>query len=189
MGKRKHCNKAEVPPKRIRSLTCILHISTLSEYGHFTKLSACKGGPSEKLSYLNSIRDLRLGEATSSPYRMTDICEQIPSTLEGLDLDKIGYHQNCYKCFTGKLDRLQVSKASTSGESSSIKDSLRHPKSLSSQSEGAPRSSFLFPKHVFPTLKLFKLFSLALELVFCFVTENTLFGKQEGRPWSSFRLT
>ena len=189
MGKRKHCNKAEVPPKRIRSLTCILHISTLSEYGHFTKLSACKGGPSEKLSYLNSIRDLRLGEATSSPYRMTDICEQIPSTLEGLDLDKIGYHQNCYKCFTGKLDRLQVSKASTSGESSSIKDSLRHPKSLSSQSEGAPRSSFLFPKQCIFCNKTKTKFKGKTEQLKKFQSWKHMFGKQEGRPWSSFRLT
>ncbi len=91
MGKIKHCNTAEVPPKRIRSLTCILHVSTLSEYGNFTTLNACKGGPSEKLSYLHSIRDMRHCEAASSPYRMMDICEQIPLTLDDLPLDTIGY--------------------------------------------------------------------------------------------------
>lgn len=147
MGKIKHCNTAEVPPKRIRSLTCILHVSTLSEYGNFTTLNTCRGGPSEKLSYLHSIRDMRLCEDVSSPYHMRDICEQIPLTLEDLSLDTTGYHQYCYKSFTGKIDRLQVSKASTSGESLSLKrDSLRHVKSLSVQSEGAPRRcSFLFP--------------------------------------------
>lgn len=87
----------------------------------------------------------RLNEASSSPYHMTDIWDQIPSTLEGLDEETTGYHQNCYKSFTGNLHRLQVSKASLSGEPpSSIKDSLRHLKSLSTQSEGA-RCSFLFP--------------------------------------------
>ena len=104
------------------------------------------GGQSKKLSYLHSIRDMRLCEAASSPYRMTNICEQIPLTLENLPLDTIGYHQNCYKSFTGKIDCLQVSKASTSGESSLKKYSLCHLKSLSIQSEGAPRRcSFLFP--------------------------------------------
>uniref|UniRef100_UPI00358F5BAA uncharacterized protein n=1 Tax=Myxine glutinosa TaxID=7769 RepID=UPI00358F5BAA len=89
---------------------------------------------------------MRLCEAATSPYRMKDIRDQIPLTLEGLPLDKTGYHQNCYKSFSGKLDCLQVSTASLSGESSSssIKDSLRHLKSLSSQSEEA-RCSFLFP--------------------------------------------
>lgn len=150
MGKRKHYNTPKVPPKKIRSLTCILHVSTLSEYGHFTTLDACKGGQNEKLSYLHSVRDMRLREAANSPYRMMNICEQIPLTLEGLPLNTIGYHQNCYKSFTGKLDRLQVSKVSTSSESSSSssskKDSLRNLNSLSSQPEGAPRRcSFLFP--------------------------------------------
>ncbi len=86
---------------------------------------------------------MRHCETASSPYRMMDICEQIPLTLDDLPLDTIGYHQNCYKSFTGKIDHLQVSKASTSGESSSLKkDSLRDVKSLSIQSEGAPRRCF-----------------------------------------------
>lgn len=162
MGKRKHCNTAEVPPKRIRSITCILHVST-SEYGHFIMLGKCKGGANEKLSYLHSVRDMRLCETATSPYRMKDICDQIPLTLEGLSLDKTGYHQNCYKTFTGKLDRLKVSKASTSGESSSsIKDSLRHPKCLSSQTEGA-RCSFLFPN----------------QCIFCDKTTTKFKGKTE----------
>lgn len=60
------------------------------------------------------------------------VCEQIPLTLEDLSLDTTGYHQYCYKSFTGKIDLLQVSQ--------------RHVKSLSVQSEGAPRRcSFLFP--------------------------------------------
>lgn len=145
MGKRKKYNTTEVPQKKICSLTCILHVSTLSEYGHFTTLNACKGGQSEKLSYLHSIRDMRLCEAANSPYRMMDICEQIPLTIEGLPLDTVGYHQNCYKSFTEKLDRLQVSKASTSGESSSSskKDSLHHLRSLSSQSDEASRTVFV----------------------------------------------
>lgn len=162
-NKRKHWDTDEVPPKRIRSPTCILHVLTLSEYGHFTTLSTCKGGQSEKLSYLHSIRDMRLKEASSSPYRMTDICDQIPSTLEGLDLETTGYHQNCYKSFTGNLHRLQVSKASLSSEpSSSIKDSLRHLKSLSSQSEGA-RCTFLFPN----------------QCIFCDKAKSKLKGKTE----------
>ncbi len=44
MGKIKHCNTAEVPPKRIRSLTCILHVSTLSEYGNFYHAQRMQGG-------------------------------------------------------------------------------------------------------------------------------------------------
>ncbi len=143
-----------------------------SEYGNFTTLNACKGGPSEKLSYLHSIRDMRHCEAASSPYRMMDICEQIPLTLDDLPLDTIGYHQNCYKSFTGKIDRLQVSKASTSGESSSLKkDSLRDVKSLSIQSEGAPRRcSFLFPN----------------QCIFCDKAKSKFKGKTE--ELTSFRV-
>ena len=125
--------------------------SSLSEHGNFTAFSACKGEHNERLSYLHSICDMRLREAATSPYRMKEICDQIPLALEGLHLDAAGYHQNCYKRFTRNLGCLQAaSEVSTSGASSStslIKDSLRKHKSQSAliHSEGA-RCSFLFPE-------------------------------------------
>ena len=114
----------------------------------FQNFSVCKGESDDKLSYIHDIRDLRLSEPVTSPYRMNNICDKIPSTLEGLPLKTTGYHQNCYKNFTMNLGRLKNSKASGSSESSSsqIKVSLRHHKSPSNQSDGT-RCSFLFPNH------------------------------------------
>ncbi|XP_061569613.1 uncharacterized protein LOC133423454 [Cololabis saira] len=165
--KRKHSVNEDVSPKRICSSTCIVHSSNLLNYGKFVSLDACRGEQSEKLSYLHRIRDMRLKEPSSSPYRMTGICDQIPSTLDGLDLATTGYHQNCYTCFTGKLSRLQVSKAEPS---LSVRDSLSNLKSLPSQF-GA-RCSFLFPN----------------ECIFCEKTETKYKGKfQELTKFQSWK--
>ena len=38
---------------------------------------------------------------------MKDICDQLPETLEGVDLDNTGYHRRCYQSFAANVDRLK----------------------------------------------------------------------------------
>ena len=144
MGKRKYCETAEPTPKK--GLFFILHVPGLPEYGNFTQFSSCKIDETERLSHLHGIRDIRLNEPINSPHLMENICDQIPLTLDGFPLETTGYHQNRYKKFHVNLSRLQTSKTSASGvsSSSSKKGSLRQPKSSADISEEI-WSSFLFP--------------------------------------------
>ena len=138
MGKRKRCDTAENPSKKLPLKLCILHDPSLSQHGKFANLSSSKGDPDDKLSYIHDIRDLRLNEPVTSPYCMNDICDQIPLSMEGLPLKITGYHQNCYKQFTMNLDHLKKFNDSGSSESSSsqIKISLRQHKTQSNGSDG-----------------------------------------------------
>ena len=87
---------------------CILHSSQLSNFGNFTKLRLSKPSPAEKLSVLHRIRDRRLKENVDSPLRMQRVCDLIPHSVNGLDLDNTGWHRGCYQRFTMNLDRLQT---------------------------------------------------------------------------------
>ena len=87
---------------------CILHVSGI-QHLNFTPLSKVKGSATEKLAQLHSIRDRRLREPHDSSYRMEDVCNQIPESLAGVDLEAIGYHRGCYQSFTKNLDRLKCS--------------------------------------------------------------------------------
>ncbi len=87
--------------------TCVLHNHNVPNDNPFTCFSAVKGGPSEKLSYLHKIRDWRLAEPFDSTHRMKDVCDLLPDSLEGLELEKTGYHRRCYQDFTMSLHRLK----------------------------------------------------------------------------------
>ena len=50
-----------------------------------------------------------MAQPLNSPHRMEAVCAQIPETLEGVDLDMIGYHRPCYQRFTANLHRLNDS--------------------------------------------------------------------------------
>ena len=85
----------------------MLHNPKVPDDSPFTCFSACKCSPSEKLKYLLDIRDKRLSQPYNSPCRMGDICNQLPKTLNGLDMESTGYHRQCYQGFLKNLDRLQ----------------------------------------------------------------------------------
>ena len=85
---------------------CILHNKNLSDAGKFVSFNECKKGKTETLSFLHSIRDKRLSQDTNSKYRMKDICDLIPESLEEENLDIIGWHRKCYQAFVKNIDRL-----------------------------------------------------------------------------------
>ena len=92
--------------KRIENI-CILHNPSISNKSPFICFSSCKGEPSEKLNYLLDIRAKRLSQPLSSSYRMRDVCNQLPRSLDGLNLDVTGYHRQCYQSFVKNLNRLK----------------------------------------------------------------------------------
>ena len=67
---------------------CNLHVSGI-QHGDFTPLSNVKGSATEKLSQLHNIRHRRLMEPRDSPNCMEDVCNQIPDTLTGANLEAI----------------------------------------------------------------------------------------------------
>ncbi|KAG0712094.1 hypothetical protein GWK47_002151 [Chionoecetes opilio] len=73
-------------------------------------------------------------EPLNSPRRMEAVCAQIPETLEGVDLEIIGYHRPCYQHFTANLHRLNDSTVA------SMSTKHHSPRKLSSA-----ESSQLFP--------------------------------------------
>lgn len=106
MPKRKYSDSAHPEAPENRSPKCILHTSSISDYGNFTPLSSVKGDASDRLQEFNKIRDLRLQHSHDSPHRMQSVCDQIPTTLP-TDLQRVGYHRGCYQHFTRHLNRLQ----------------------------------------------------------------------------------
>lgn len=111
---------------------CMLHVPSVSDHAPFIALSKIKGTATEKLQYLQSIRDRRLRQS----YRMQSVCDQIPSTLPD-NVESMGYHRLCYQRFTGSLHLLgeaTESEASTS--------SLRSPRKLSTESIFPPECIF-----------------------------------------------
>ena len=117
---------------------CIIHNSSLNDYGNFTPLNKLKQGtPIEKLQQLLDIRDRRLNQAHDSPFRMESACDLIPSTLPE-DLDCVGYHRHCYQRFTSNLDRLDKKF-----EASSETHQQERPKS--SRRSTSASASILFP--------------------------------------------
>ena len=68
---------------------CILHVSCI-QHGDFTSLSNVKGSATEKPSQLHNIRHRRLMEPQDSPNCMEDVCNHIPETLAGENLEAIG---------------------------------------------------------------------------------------------------
>ena len=51
----------------------------------------------------------------SSPYHITAVCDLIPESLDGADLETIGYHRQCYQRFAVTLSLLKdATRTSTS---------------------------------------------------------------------------
>lgn len=75
---------------------CIIH-SPDSKCGSFIPLTE------ERLERLNSIKQKRLNEPSTSSFRFSDICTQIPDSIS----PGYGYHRDCYQSFTKNLNRLQ----------------------------------------------------------------------------------
>ena len=67
-------------------LSCILHTPGLEDLD-FIPLSQIKGAATDKLALLHTIRSRRLAEPHDSPYRMEDVCNQIPEDITGRDLE------------------------------------------------------------------------------------------------------
>ena len=118
---------------------CILHVSGI-QHGDFTPPCNVKGSASEKLYYLHDIRHRRLMQPQDSPNRMEDICNQIPETLAGANLETTGYHRGCYQKFTNNQDRLKCS--ATPNESASTTRSPRKASSLSAMRLFSPECIF-----------------------------------------------
>ena len=97
-------NKKKRNDKKIK---CILHSPSTSNFGNFTSFKNCKPSAEEKLKILQKIRVRRLKENIDSPACMQDVCDLIPDSLVGLDLEKTGWHRKCHQRFTMNLDRLQ----------------------------------------------------------------------------------
>ena len=133
--------------------TCILHVHGF-EHEYFTPLSKIKGSATDKLSLLHSIRDRRLQTAIDSPFRMEDVCNRIPESLEGANLETTGYHRVCYQKFTKNQGRLQERPNVTSQQA------------LTSRSPRKPRTSS--DKQLFPP-----------ECIFCGKLEVKVWGKTE----------
>ena len=77
------------------------------QQGNFIPFSRNKGSATEKLIWLQNIKDIRLKESLDSFYHMENSCSCIPERLEGIDLELYGYHRSFYQTFTKNLDRLK----------------------------------------------------------------------------------
>ena len=93
-------------PCAIKESECILHISGIDN-DKFASLRDIKVENAEKLTFLHQIRERRLAEPFDSIHQMGNVCSLIPEMLEGVDLDVIGYHRQCYQHFTKNQDRLK----------------------------------------------------------------------------------
>ena len=60
-----------------------------------------RGTAKEKLDHLISIRHKPLRKPIESPYRMTVVCAQIPSSIDDADLCRIVYHKQCSTVLSG----------------------------------------------------------------------------------------
>lgn len=58
----------------------------------------------DSFNKLQDIRRRRMMQPIGSPYRVSEICIQIPSSYS--EEQDLGYHPNCYQRFTGNLNRL-----------------------------------------------------------------------------------
>ena len=98
--------------KRETEQKCIIHESNIkhSETNKFVPLSNVKGNPQEKLDYLLSICSNKMKQANSISFarKLETIFKTIPKTVDGLELDSIGYHSECYKSFTKNAERFKV---------------------------------------------------------------------------------
>ena len=118
---------------KLENCYCIIHFACLKEHGPFIPFSSIQGDPSQKLVFLNAIRDSRLCEPLDSVNRYEDACELLPHTLTDLELrNNAGYHRKCYSRFTGNSNRL---KNSPQQSSTSTQTKHHSPRKRSSSGE------------------------------------------------------
>ena len=145
---------------------CILHDQLTTNNGNFVSFIPCKGDPDEKLRQLHEICELRMNQPVDSCYRMKNIFEQVPLTLDGLCLVKTGYHRAWYAKFTGNLTQLWKKCTSTYDEESvpQVKHSSREHKPSKAE-QGEHRSTFLFSAECIFCKKVRRDMKLGLDLV------------------------
>ena len=106
MCKRGTSSEDALSSKKPKPLKCILHAGA-KDHGNFISFRDVKVDAAEKLSSLHQIRDMRQAEPNDSSHRMKHICTLIPETLEGVDLESVGYHRYCYQQFIKNQNRLK----------------------------------------------------------------------------------
>ena len=74
-----------------------------------------------KIDKIQEIKRARTEEAVTSCYRMQEQCNLIPDSIA----EHHGYHWNCYKRFTGNLDRLAQSPSTSSSLTANQRSSRR----------------------------------------------------------------
>ena len=82
----KHSKKS----KKERKKVCIIHCKQ-SNSAMFTWIYELDD-PKDRIHLLRNIATDRLSQPIDSPYRMDEICKQIPINFE----DEHGYHRDCY---------------------------------------------------------------------------------------------
>lgn len=138
------------PSKRPRQLiTCILHNAYLTNHGDFRNFKSLNDNKrmnnkkaSEQLAHLHEIQMRRLAEPPDSPYRMKTICDQIPETVDGADMERVGYHKGCYAHFTSNLHRLNDSNECTTPQASVSHHSPRKNKQVTKKQLFPPECIF-----------------------------------------------
>ena len=73
--------------QQTRSHVCILHYTHLVDVGTFASLQERKGGATKALENLQNVKEKRLKEEVNSTYRMKKVCDLIPDSVDGLDLE------------------------------------------------------------------------------------------------------
>ena len=94
---------------------CIIHNQSIPTR-QFIPLQNMRRPAKEKLDHFISIHNKRLTEPIESPYLMTAVCAQIPSSIDDAYLDRRVYHKQCYTNFIKNLDHCQADQSSTENE-------------------------------------------------------------------------
>ena len=102
-------------------------------------MQECKGGATKALENFQNVKEKRLKEDINSAYRMKEVCDLIPDSVDGLDLELTGWHRKCYQSFIKNLDRL---KSSINYRNQNFKDDLQGSQLL--QHSYSPKRSAFF---------------------------------------------
>ena len=64
---------------------CLTHAQlTRLQNLHVCWFNPIKGNQNKKLLYLLDVRDRQLDQPIDSPYRIKEVCDQLPETLDGV---------------------------------------------------------------------------------------------------------
>ena len=75
------------------SHVCILYNTSLVDVGTFVSLQECKGGETKALENLQNVKEKRAKEDIYSAYRIKEVSDLKPDSVNGLDLELIGWHR------------------------------------------------------------------------------------------------